>query len=177
MCQAEAELVVLKHAGIFPSKNWFMSAAAHRLTTEGMEIFLLKFKGNSGSWILLIVNTNFQWSCSNWSHLKEGFLCQLSFTELPGAAEGPDGLQAVGCPGWEWSLQELCPSQPSQAPPGVSSPPRYLRESTWEKRKENFSLKYIYLFLMPNGERHLMVFRAQWLDENRAQRCWCDNVC
>lgn len=128
MCQAQGELVILKHAGIFPSKNWFMSAAAHRLTTEGMEIFLLKFKGNSGSWILSIVNTNFQWSCSNWSHLKAGFLCQLSFTELPGAAEGPDGLQAVGCPGWEWSLQELCPPSHHRHPL-VCHPPRDI----WER--------------------------------------------
>lgn len=90
LCQAEGGLIVLKHAGISLSKSWFMSAAAHRLTTGGVRIFLLKLKGSSGFWILSIVDINFQWSCSNWRQLKAGFLCQLSFTDLPGTAAVPD---------------------------------------------------------------------------------------
>lgn len=35
--------------------------------------------------------------------------------------------------------------------------------------RESFLLEYLFLFIIPNGERHLMVSRAQYLDKNRVQ--------
>lgn len=93
---------------------------------------------------------------------------------LSGAADGPEGSQAVSCRGWEYSVVPAgtVPFPFTTGTPGVSSTPRHLKlgdkrahlgktERKLPTLGENFLLKYVYIFLTPNGERHLMVSRAQ----------------
>lgn len=176
--QAEAGSTSFKKCRYFPlQKSGFISSClqAHLQSIPRFGLFLHKFKGGSEFyWLQTPISSGAAATVAvNWSQLKAESLCELSHKCPQSSRWSTRGhkLWAAQCesgPCWDHVLP-TCQEDHSWCTvhPKVSKTlwDRWehlgKKERKWPVTRESFLLEYLYLFLMPNGERHLMVSRAQ----------------